>query len=715
VVRTVKVELEADTGKYTPPVEKAKESTEGLKRKVKETDDQLQKIPPDAAKAAAAMKLLGDESGKAGLKLDDLNKRTSMDEIDRRLVKTRGEVRALASEFNRTGDSNILAKLFGKQGDLDDLEKLRSRLTHALGDAGTTGGKEFAKNFSSTSQGALSTPGLGPVIAGAIAGGVLLALPAISGLLMSAAGLGGIALGVAGQLGDQKVTQAFIDLRHRLSTELTAATVDFKEPLIATAGIFGDALSKSLHSIDFGSLSKLVVPVASGLGGLLTNLMPGFNHMLEQAVPLLRAMSVDLEHIGTGASLMFDMFAKGGKGAQESLRLLVYVLIGTMAAIGAVVLTVSKLFEWFVSAGHAVGDFASKLATSFPLINRWGEGVKKMFDSLNGANDIDVVARNLHKMGLEASYSDEQLALLSGQLNQTKITAESLAESMTTKVLDSMVAMDRATLSFEQSLVQVKDAVAQNGKSLDEHSTKGLNNRAAILGMVEANVAAFQANIANGQSLDEATAKYNANQAQIEKTAIAAYGNTAAVHSMIDKYKDVPGKIQTDIAMNGLTAAIDGLGDLLREIYGLPARREVWLTVHHDEITRHIDQDMGHVQRFGGIYQHAAEGLLSAKVYSAVNPGRYMIAEPATGGEAFVPRFGDYRRSVGILDQASRWYGGRFAPAGGMGGGGSMVTVPITINAGMGADGYALGRQIAETLRPYINSRGGDVQVALGK
>jgi hypothetical protein len=79
-----------------------------------------------------------------------------------------------------------------------------------------------------------------------------------------------------------------------------------------------------------------------------------------------------------------------------------------------------------------------------------------------------------------------------------------------------------------------------------------------------------------------------------------------------------------------------------------------------------------------------------------------------------VPKNGNYQRSTSLIDQEARWYGGRFV-AGGMGGGGSVVTVPITINAGMGADGYALGRQIAETLRPYINSKGGNVQVALGK
>lgn len=76
-------------------------------------------------------------------------------------------------------------------------------------------------------------------------------------------------------------------------------------------------------------------------------------------------------------------------------------------------------------------------------------------------------------------------------------------------------------------------------------------------------------------------------------------------------------------------------------------------------------------RRWGGITEHARDGLLrDAGIYSAAAPARYAFAEPATGGEAFIPRLGDYDKSMSILAQAARWYGASVQP-GGSGGGGA--------------------------------------------
>jgi hypothetical protein len=61
--------------------------------------------------------------------------------------------------------------------------------------------------------------------------------------------------------------------------------------------------------------------------------------------------------------------------------------------------------------------------------------------------------------------------------------------------------------------------------------------------------------------------------------------------------------------------------------------------------------------RWGGVTYRAQTGLLNASVYSTQNPARYAFAEPATGGEAFIPRRGNRARSLKILDEAASWYG----------------------------------------------------------
>ncbi|SCL21493.1 hypothetical protein [Micromonospora inyonensis] len=68
--------------------------------------------------------------------------------------------------------------------------------------------------------------------------------------------------------------------------------------------------------------------------------------------------------------------------------------------------------------------------------------------------------------------------------------------------------------------------------------------------------------------------------------------------------------------------------------------------------------------RWGGVYEHAAEGVLrEAQIAAPVSPARYAWAEPATGGEAFIPRHGNPERSLDILSRAARWYGQQIIPA----------------------------------------------------
>lgn len=710
--RKVSVGLELKAGQFKAEAAGVEEKVEGIDRKVDKLDRSITKIPPDAAKAAAAMKLLGAESGRASVRMDDLNNRTSLGTLDQRLIHTRGEVRALAQEFNRTGDANVLEKLFGAQRELKGLESLQKRLTGALRQGAEDGGREGGKSFMSALQGYLSTPAVGPIVGGAIATAVVAALPAVGGALMGAAGLGGIALGVVGQLQDPAVQKAFSAMGHSLSAQLKAATSDFKQPLIAAAGIFGDALGKSLHSIDFGSLSRLVVPVASGLGGFVTNLMPGINHMLEQAVPLLKAFSTDLEHVGTSLSLMFDLMARGGKGAQESLRGLVYVLVGAAAAIGAIVLAASKLTEWFIAAGSAVGGLVEKFGRMIPFgsfIESLGRGVKQFFDSFNGANDVEVVGRALTTVAANAALTADDFDKLTSAASKMKATFDTVVAAAVGHVFGVLVDAQRATLGWHESLLSLKDTLDQNGRAIDQHTglislntKQGLANREAVLQVMVANMQMYQAMIAAGAGADAARAAFQNNTAALEDMLHKAHFTQKQIDDMIGSLKNVPQKTEAEIATRGLTDAINNLGRLIADLNHLDgASYGFTVTEKHvyesDYLTFRQDE------------RRASGGPVAAgRTYLVGERGPELFTAPAAG--SIIP---NSRLMSGSVDSA-RWYGGRFAP-GGMGGGGITVNASVTINAGMGTDGYAVGRQVAEVLRSYVNSRGGNVQVALGK
>lgn len=62
--------------------------------------------------------------------------------------------------------------------------------------------------------------------------------------------------------------------------------------------------------------------------------------------------------------------------------------------------------------------------------------------------------------------------------------------------------------------------------------------------------------------------------------------------------------------------------------------------------------------RWGGVTHYAAGGTRQAML----GHGRGIVwwDEPSTGGEAYVPRFGDPARSTSVLREAAKWYGGQF-------------------------------------------------------
>lgn len=97
------------------------------------------------------------------------------------------------------------------------------------------------------------------------------------------------------------------------------------------------------------------------------------------------------------------------------------------------------------------------------------------------------------------------------------------------------------------------------------------------------------------------------------------------------------------------------------------------------------------LRREGGMREgtrFAADGLLrEGQISPAMGSGpRYGWAEPQTGGEIFLPRYGNQQRGEDLLANGARWYGGRFTPAAAVGAGaGATYNNSLTINNGGGS------------------------------
>jgi hypothetical protein len=656
------------------------------------------------------MRLLGEGTGAAQARFDGLGRSTTtMQTLDRQIVHTRGEVKRLAEEFNSTRDAGTLVRLFNVQRDLKDLEKLKTSFGKALGD----GGREGAKQTSAAMQGGLSTPVLGPVLVGAIVAAVAAALPMVNGLLLSAVGLGGIGLGIAGQFRDPAVHAAFAAMGHDLSDVLTATTVSFRKPLIGTAAIFGDSLKDALRSIDFTSLSGLVQPLARGFGGLVTEMMPGFNKALAAAQPILLEFAHMLPDIGRAVSDMFASFAKGGKGAAEGLRALEYILVGFIVTVGKVVEVGSKLFEWFVAAGDKITELQRHFLTLIPGLSFLADMLPNLWHGLaNGSESVGALGRSFTQLAANAAMTSDDIGKLINQMNTVTNTMDTAAAAISQKVFNQFMSVDQATLSWHQSLSALHDALVQNGHDIDENHEKGQANVQAIYAAVTANMQQYQAMIAAGAGADAATSAYDANTAALEAQLHKAHYTQAEIDGLIGKYRAIPDTVNTDLAVHGLTDAINNLGSLIAKINHLDGR-DFGFTVTETDIRRQINEpgNFGHVQRFGGI-RRAALGM----IVPPRDPGT-LIGEPTTGGEANIPLRGiSPPRAAWLGQTAMAGYGldvvprgGRFVAAG-TGRAGSATTINLYVNAGMGTDGRQVGQQVVDALRSYVTLSGGNVQ-----
>jgi hypothetical protein len=736
-------------------MEASAKATDNVDDKVEALDRSLKKIPPDAAKASAAMKLLGDDTGKAALKLQDFGRSsTSMGLLDQHIEHTRGELRRLADEFDRTGDSGTLQRLFRTGDELKDLERFKKRLVSWAGDAGKQGGQEFAKNLSASSQGALSMPVAGPAIAALIVGAVAAALPVVNGLLLGAAGLGGIGLGIAGQFRDPQVKAAIGDMGHTLMAELQRDTMAFKQPLIDSAGLFGDALGRALRSIDFGRLSQLLVPLASGVGGLFTGMMPGFNHALEAAEPVIRALAQELPEVGRALSDMFDSFARGGPGATEALRTALMLLEGMLRMVGLVTEAFSGVYHEVVRVEDNVANLVDGFAHAVPVLGALADKTKAFLDHIRyGSTDVAQLGRSLREVGesglqtvgdlertadawkdvnaglsLVAQTATALPMVLDGvshamhgtaigmvsDLDKVDITLNQMTGQLEQQVFGAIMGVAQANIAWHQSLLGVNEAVKQNGTTLKDNTKEGLANQLAILGMVQGNQQLYQANIASGMSADQARQVYEQNHDTMVRGAVAAGFNAGQVHGLTDAYRAVPATAQTEIIAKGLRSVLDAINDLIWQLAllnGKSATVDVYYRTHGMPAPSSGSSQLNFMA--GGGIRKAQVGL----VIPPSDPGTVLVGEPQTGGEVLIPMRGA-RDPVGLMRAAGAGYGLDVVPRGwGMGGGGraSVTTINVTVNAGLGTNGADVGRQIADRLRPFISSHGGNVQAALGR
>lgn len=239
---------------------------------------------------------------------------------------------------------------------------LLRRMVSAAGDAASS----LVTNLGKGMSGLTSMIGSNPYIAAAgIALGVGLAAaaaPALGAAIASATiaggGLGLIGLGAFLLKEEPALKKAAKKLTDTVKTTFTQAAKPMLGPLVSALNILRTMIKDigpEFQSM-FSGLAKsgAIQALATGLAGLVTAALPGFQDLVKAAGPFLTVMAEQLPVIGAALSEFFTSIAASGPEAAIFFTDLVDFLAGTIILLGQFIawLTVSypKVRQFFIDA-----------------------------------------------------------------------------------------------------------------------------------------------------------------------------------------------------------------------------------------------------------------------------------------------------------------------------------------------------------------------------
>lgn len=274
--------------------------------------------------------------------------------------------------------------------------------------------------------------------------------------------------------------------------------------------------------------------------------------------------------------------------------------------------------------------------------------------------------------GLSSGFADAQTkaVILAGTLEGAADAGQKLTD-VWKELNGALLGLDKAELAVIDKVDAIKKSFKENGNSVDGNTEAALKNRIAIGEMAQASAEAAQAKYQESGSVAEASKVYDDHIKQLRGVLQAAGLLPAQIDAIIGHYATMPASVTTVVKVRD--EALGPITELQRRINELPGYREIHI---HTILTRAEKNDYNNPQRWGGITTHAATGALRDAAVFPGGPTRYAFAEPETGGEAFIPRKGNYGRSMDILNRAAAWYGAHVLPHGE----GHRSSGPVTLN-----------------------------------
>jgi hypothetical protein len=433
--------------------------TKADSRGLTDTAKGLDAVADSSDDASSSFKKLGQESG----------------HVDSQITKLRAHMRELATEFDRTGDTDLLKDIGKDQSAIRRLE----RVGKLLGEVGVEGGKQFNKGLLSSMgdlggnlRGALIpvaigaagvlAPFLGAVIAGAVAGTV---------------GVGGIAGGIAMAAREPRVKQAASRFGADIADEFFADGDMFVEPIIKGLDVLRNGFRNLGLSEALKPLADSVPVLAEAFAGFAVSAMPGLKRAFEAAVPAIEVLADMLPRVGDALGDMFGDIAEG-EDALTGLRSTLATVEALLRATGATVEFLSERWRDFLlmvqSGAHHLEDLAPDyLAERFRAIEGGMAEMTGTAAKLNG--EFALIPGRMQNTADVAGHLAERFQEQAEAANDAFKRMTELNEAYGAAVARQQDLMG-ASINFEEALDDLTAAFEANGKTLNINTAAGREN-----------------------------------------------------------------------------------------------------------------------------------------------------------------------------------------------------------------------------------------------
>jgi hypothetical protein len=460
----------------------------------KRTGNALAQTARDLDKLAKGADASGDSM--AGMSRDASRLNVEIEE-------TSARIKQLARDFDATGDQSIFGDLSKERSHLKKLQAVLGDLAEDAHDAGRETGRSFARGM----QGGMSTPGVGPALVATLGKLAVAAAPGIgaiiAGAVTGAAGVGGIAGGIAAASRDPQVRTAAKQFGEVISEEFFRSGRSFVDPTRqALRDLEGDFEALDLGD-SFARAAPAVEILADGIGDFARNIMPGFNRALDRSPEAMAVIAEGLGDMGDAFSEFFADLAES-EGTMDGLRAL-------FAGLNDIINIVGNSASWLGDRFHDATLLAAGFTGAMEDIATGPAGA--MFKLMNNrAEELgNVGAEAGKKIGVMVGAVDDGTRAAAGHTRATQAQAEALdtLRGAVEAALTSELSLDQANLGVARATQDLTRSLKDNGKEWDVNTQKGLDNSSMLLAKVEALGRQRQARINQGVDAEKANAMYD--------------------------------------------------------------------------------------------------------------------------------------------------------------------------------------------------------------